>query len=331
MVENLNIVVDIGGTNTRVGQCDGIELIDGSIRRYCNADFLGLESILRDYLSQYPGQPMAICIDMAGPVRDGLGTLTNLNWTVDAEEIKMGFGALVVEILNDLQAQGHAVPYLRADNLSLILPGENAESGTTQLVINVGTGLNAALVLNAGGQTMVPAAEAGHVTLQAINEEERRLRDWIVLRDASPGVEDILSGRGLERLYDWVCQDEGLETTFSSASEVMSMFEKGEPSAHRAVALFVRFFGRYAGDLALITLPTAGIYLVGGVIRHLGPHLRRMGFAESFEDKGRFSPVIRQFPVHLVIDDYAALRGCACHLNEVKVATRSDHAQGVAQ
>lgn len=330
MVQNLNIVVDIGGTNTRVGLCDGIELVEGSIRRYRNVDFSGVESILRDYLSQNPGQPMAICIDMAGPVRDGLGTLTNLNWTVDAEEIKQGFGALVVELLNDLQAQGHAIPYLREDSLSLVLPGQDAEAGTTQLVINVGTGLNAALVLNAGGQTLVPAAEAGHITLQAINEEERRLRDWIVLRHASPGVEDILSGRGLERLYEWVCQDEGRETTLS-ASEIMSMFEKGEPSAHRTVALFVRFFGRYAGDLALITLPTAGIYLVGGVIRHLGPHLLRMGFAESFEDKGRFSPIIRQFPVHLVVDDYAALRGCACHLNEVMVATRPVYARGVVQ
>lgn len=330
MAQNLNIVVDIGGTNTRVGLCDGIELVEGSIRRYRNVDFLGVESILRHYLSQNPGQPMAICIDMAGPVRDGLGTLTNLNWTVDAEEIKQGFGALVVELLNDLQAQGHAIPYLCEDSLSLVLPGQDAGAGTTQLVINVGTGLNAALVLNAGGQTLVPAAEAGHITLQAINEEERRLRDWIVLRHASPGVEDILSGRGLERLYEWVCQDEGRETTLS-ASEIMSMFEKGEPSALRAVALFVRFFGRYAGDLALITLPTAGIYLVGGVIRHLGPHLLRMGFAESFEDKGRFSPVIRQFPVHLVVDDYAALRGCACHLNEVKVATRPVYARGVVQ
>lgn len=330
MVQNLNIVADIGGTNTRIGLCDGIELVEGTIQRYRNANFLGVESILRDYLSDKPGQPMAICIDMAGPVRNGLGTLTNLNWTVDVEAIKQSFGASVVELLNDLQAQGHAIPYLCDDSLSLILPGENTDPGTTQLVINVGTGLNAALVLNTGGQTLVPAAEAGHVTLQAINEEERRLRDWIAMHNETPGVEDILSGRGLERLYAWVCQEEGGETS-KSASEIMSLFNEDEPWAHRTIALFVRFFGRYAGDLALITLPTAGIYLVGGVIQNLGPHLLRMGFAEVFEDKGRFSPVIRQFPVHLVIDDYAALRGCACHLNEVLTATRPDLMQRAFQ
>lgn len=316
MTKDLNIVVDIGGTNTRVGLCDGIELIDKSIRRYRNSEHLGLEPILRDYLSRNPGRPLAICIDMAGPVSNGLGTLTNLDWTVDSEALKLTFGARVVAVLNDMQAQGHAVPYLQADSLSPVLSGQKAEAGATRLVINVGTGLNAAVVFDAGGRTMVPAAEAGHVTLQATDDEEKRLRDWIAERHASPGVEDILSGRGLERLYAWVCHDEESVAPLQ-ASGIMSKFEDGDPRACRAIALFVRFFARYAGDLALITLPFGGIYLVGGVIRNLGPHLLRMGFAEAFADKGRFSPLVRKIPVHLVTDDYAALRGCAGHLIEV--------------
>jgi glucokinase len=328
MAQDLNIVADIGGTNTRVGLCDGTELIDRSIRRYRNAEHPGIDAILRDYLSHNPGRPLAICIDMAGPVHNGLGTLTNLDWTVDSDAIKLAFGAQAVEVLNDLQAQGHAVPYFRDDNLSPVLPGQKGEAGAARLVINVSTGLNAALVFDTGGQTLVPAAEAGHVTLQAIDDEEKRLRYWVAERHASPGVEDILSGRGLERLYSWVCHDEGCGTSLD-ASEIMSEFEEGEQRAHRTVALFVRFFGRYAGDLALITLPSGGIYLVGGVILHLGPHLLRMGFAEAFTDKGRFSPFVRKFPVHLVVDDYAALRGCAGHLSEVLATKQLDLRPGI--
>ncbi len=66
---------------------------------------------------------------MAGPVHNGFGTLTNLDWTVDAEVIKLNFGAQVVEVLNDLQAQGHAVPYFRAGSLLPVLPGRQAEAG----------------------------------------------------------------------------------------------------------------------------------------------------------------------------------------------------------
>jgi glucokinase len=324
---DLNIVVDIGGTNTRVGLCDGIELIRRSIRRYRNAEHSGIKSILMDFLSHNPGRPLAICIDMAGPVHNGVGTLTNLDWTVDSGAIKVTFGAQVVAVLNDLQAQGHAVPYFHSGSLSPVLLGREAEADATRLVINVGTGLNAALVIDAGGRTLVPAAEAGHITLQAIDDEEKHLRDWIGQRYASPGVEDILSGRGLERIYAWVCYDEG-GGTLLQASEIMSKFAENEPRALRTVGIFVQFFGRYAGDLALIALPFGGIYLVGGVIRHLGPHLVRMGFAEAFADKGRFGPLVSQFSVHLVTDDYAALCGCACHLSEIRVIKQSASRRG---
>jgi glucokinase len=316
MMQDLNVVVDIGGTNTRVGLCDGSNLIDDSIRRYRNIEHSGIEPILGDYLAHCPARPNAICIDMAGPVHNGMGTLTNLDWKVDAAAVKLAFNVQVVEVLNDLQAQGHAVPYYRVASLSPVLTGSKAEAGAARLVINVGTGLNAAPVYETGGRTQVPAAEAGHINLQAINDEEKRLRDWISERDASPGIEDILSGRGLERLYAWVCHDEGNGTPLQ-ATEIMASFEVDEPHSHRAVALFVRFFGRYAGDLALITLPFGGIYLVGGVMRHLGPHLLRMGFAEAFADKGRFGSFVTQFPVYLVTDDNAALSGCAGHLSEV--------------
>ena len=134
-----------------------------------------------------------------------------------------------------------------------------------------------------------------------------------------PGLEEILSGRGLERLYAWVCHDEG-DGLPLPAAEIMAGFEAGEARAQRAARLFVRFLGRYTGDLALVTLPFGGIYLVGGVTRHLGPHLCHLGFAEAFADKGRFNAYMTQFPVDLVTDDYAALRGCAAHLAEIMAA-----------
>jgi glucokinase len=320
MSQDLKIVVDIGGTNTRVGLCEETGLKNGSIRRYHNAEHSGIKAILRDFLVHCPGRPNAICIDMAGPVFNGRGTLTNLDWKVDAAELQLTFGAEVVVVINDLQAQGHAVPHYGNDGLSPVLIGRKVEDGAARLAINVGTGLNAAPIYEICGRTHVPATEAGHINLQAIGDEEHQILDWIAAREASPGVEAILSGRGLERLYDWVCHDEGQGTPLR-ASEIMANFEKDEPRAHRTIALFVRLFGRYAGDLALITLPFGGIYLVGGVIRHLGPHLLRMGFAEAFADKGRFGDFVTQFPVHLVIDDYAALRGCACHLSEVLATT----------
>lgn len=313
----LCVVADIGGTNTRVALSRGPEVLTDTIRRYRNAEHAGIEPILTDFLSHRDAQPVAACVDMAGPVKNGVGTLTNLDWRVDAEALKSCTGARVVSVLNDLQAQGHAAVHLGADSLEPVLTGRPADPGAARLVVNVGTGLNAALVFQQAGLTLVPPAEAGHVTLQAHDAEELRMVAWMQARmGGTTGLEEILSGRGLERLHGWVCHDEGHGSALDPAG-VMAAFAAGDAQAARAVTLFVRYLARYAGDLALISLPFGGIYLVGGVTRHLGPHLLKTGFARAFADKGRFGAFMTQFPVALVTDDYAALKGCAGHVSEL--------------
>ena len=65
------------------------------------------------------------------------------------------------------------------------------------------------------------------------------------------------------------------------------------------------------GDLALIHLPWGGMYLIGGLARAIEPFLAAHGFEAGLKDKGRFSDLIGEFPIHLVEDDFSALTGCA--------------------
>ncbi|KMK67432.1 glucokinase [Puniceibacterium sp. IMCC21224] len=311
------VVADIGGTNTRVALTRGTQVLRDTARRYSNADHSGLHEVLTDYLGQQSVTPEAACVAMAGPVRDGVGRLTNLDWTVDRDMIRDATSARTVAVLNDLQAQGHAVDLLGHDSLTELLPGTTPGPHAAKLVIGVGTGMNAAPVFRLGGQTLVPPSESGHITLPLQNDEELRLMDFIARKHGTPGVEDVLSGRGFERVYAWLCEEDGGAEPLDAAA-IMQAVESGtNPRAERAVQVFTRILGRVAGNLALVMLPFGGIYLIGGVVRHFGPHLLRMGFAEAFADKGRFGPFMAQFPVHLVTDDYAALTGSAGHLAEI--------------
>ena len=176
----LSLVADIGGTNTRVALADGKVLRAGTIRRFRNADFPGLETILRAYLADQSGVVCAgACIAVAGPVANGVATMTNLDWTIDGATLTRATGAEVVAILNDLQAQGHALGHIAPENLRQIIGQAEPDAGAVKLVIGVGTGFNAAPVHETPWGRVVAASECGHVNMPVRSEADLRLAQFV--------------------------------------------------------------------------------------------------------------------------------------------------------
>jgi glucokinase len=314
----LSLVADIGGTNTRVALADGQKLLSDSVRRYANSDYPGLETVLRRYIDDVGGvDPKAACVAVAGPVREGRATLTNLDWTIDRATLARATKAETVAILNDLQAQGHALGHLPAENIRTVVSGPGGNAHAARLVIGVGTGFNAAPVFNTSDGRLVPPSESGHANLPIRTAQELRLCEYVSSAHGFPAVEDVLSGRGLERVYGFLGQEVN-DPREAKAADIMAACDNGsDPRATEAARIFTRILGTVAGNLSLIQLPFGGVYLVGGVSRAFGPHLGPFGFAEAFRDKGRFAGFMGNFAVHIVEDDYAALTGSAAHLTEL--------------
>ncbi len=311
----LSLVADIGGTNTRVALADGALILDDTIARFRNEEHAELEDILHAYLkSRSNPKCKAASVAIAGPVRDGRGTLTNRNWSIGPEMLQRATGAETVAILNDLQAQGHALGRIDDKNLRCVIPGPEALPDAARIVIGVGTGFNIAPVHLVGGQRLVPAAEAGHVSLPVRNEAELGLAGFIEEDHGFATVEDVLSGRGLERVYAWQSRLSGAAQKKDAARIMAALEDASDAVATDAVATFIRFFGRVAGDLALDHLPLGGVFLSGGVSRAMTPYFDRFGFSDAFFNKGRFSDLMRSFSVHVIEDDFAALTGTAANL-----------------
>ncbi|MGB3408453.1 MAG: glucokinase [Jannaschia sp.] len=314
MTQPLHIVADVGGTNTRVAVSHGREVQPDTIRKYRNSDFANLAPVLRQYRADLGGlTPAGACVCVAGPVANGVGELTNLDWSIDIARLSEATGAGRSAILNDLQAQGHALGYLPDDACTAVISGDGKPGGA-RLVIGVGTGFNAAPVHQTSAGRFVPPCEAGHANLPIRTEAELRLCTFVSTAHGFPAVEDVLSGRGLEQVYRWLSHEAGSSDEFQ-ASEIMERLDS-DPRARAAVQHFIRVLGTVAGNLALIHLPLGGVFLVGGVARAMGPYLRDMGFTDAFRDKGRFAGFMMNFPVQLVVDDFAALTGCAAYLTE---------------
>lgn len=314
------LVADIGGTNTRVALADGPQVIAGTIRRYANSNYAGLEPVLQQYIADEGGvDPIATCVAVAGPVQDGQARMTNLDWTMTEQSLGAATNAQSVAILNDLQAQGYAVGHVDSANLDTILAGQPATAAASKLVVGVGTGFNTAPVIETLDGRVVPASESGHATLPTLTDQDHALAAFVSEEHGFPSIEDVLSGRGIENVYRFVCAQHGGGDPLQ-AHEIMAACDDGHPLAMETVTICVRLLGAVCGNLALTLLPFGGIYLVGGVSRSFASHLHHAGFGDAFRDKGRFARFMDKFSISVVTDDYAALTGCAAYLAQSKTA-----------
>jgi glucokinase len=313
----LSLVADIGGTNTRVALARGAVVDAGSVRRFRNADHGGIAAVIAAYLRQSgvsDAEISGVCAAAAGPVHEGVAQLTNLDWRVDREVLAGALTAATSAVLNDLQAQGHAIGHIAPDHLIEVLPQPAHSPYAAKLVVGIGTGFNACPVFDTEAGRFVPPSEAGHVSLPASVPGLTDVLAEITDSHGFPSVEEVLSGRGVGAVHA------ALHGRPAGAAEILAAMERREPEALETGRLFVQVMGQVVGDLALGHLPFAGVYLVGGVSRAFAPWLDEFGFAGAFRSKGRFSDFMEQFGVQVVTDDFAALTGCASHLAKLTAA-----------
>lgn len=309
------LVADIGGTNTRVALSEGGKVRTDAIRRFRNDDYPGLEPILREYVSTQKSRSIAAaCVAIAGPVRHGKGRLTNRDWHIDEALVAQASGAEIVAVLNDLQAQGHALNHVDAADLKLVKPGAPAPENAAKLVVNLGTGFNASPVFMTPAGAYVATSESGHANMPVRDARDVRLCQYIERQHGFAAIDDILSGRGLERVYAFLSREAGENRSARSASIMEGCGSRADPIAVETVEYFIRLSAMVMGNLALVQLPFGGIYLVGGLSSAIAPFLKQAGFNEAFRDKGRFAGFMDDFAIYVVQDDYAALKGMAAYL-----------------
>ena len=324
VIDTLSILADIGGTNTRVALAKGSTVRLDSIRRFPNADYMArgqdIAHVLRDYLAQTGATVTGVCVAAAGPVQDGVATMTNLDWVMDAAKLSSATGARRIAILNDLQAQGHALGYIPDAHLRTVIEGTR-KPGATMLVVGLGTGVNAAPVHPGAQGRIVPPSECGHVSMPVRTGEDLRLMRFIEARLTAQnevphaGVEEVLAGRGLANLHAFASAEAGHPASLTSA-EVLEALAANDPAANHAARLYTHLLGQTLADLALIHLPYGGIYLIGGMARAMTPHFATYGLTQQFREPRRVDLLQTDFSVTVIEDDYAALTGCAVYLAE---------------
>jgi glucokinase len=136
--------------------------------------------------------------------------------------------------------------------------------------------------------------------------------------------ERVLSGSmGLPNLYEFL-RDTGRAPESPAVAEARKTEDTGAVVTRAAMdgscrlcsqtmELFASILGAEAGNLALKTMATGGVFIGGGIGAKILPILQKPPVLEAFFAKGRFSEFMRQIPLRVILNDRAALLGAARH------------------
>lgn len=317
MVENNKLILagDIGGTNTSLLLCQLPDMEVLAEQHYSSQDYPDLYAILNEFLADYPDIMLeAACLAVAGPVRDGVAHVTNLPWKVSESDIEAVFEIPRVRIINDFEAVGYALPYLQTNELYTLQSG-NPELTGTRVLIGAGTGLGVAILSYCQDHWQVLPGEGGHVDFAPRSEQEQALLTDLLKQHSRVSIEMLVSGPGLERIYQFVCASSKAvhpEHQCVSAAEISAAALAGKDEcAMEAIDLFVRIYGAQAGNLALTTLARGGVYIAGGIAPKLLDKLNDGIFIDAFRDKHPMTDLLRSIPVKVILNPRAGLTGAA--------------------
>jgi len=282
-----------------------------------------------------PISPEAACFGIAGPVIDNSSELTNLGWFLRAETLSDDLNIPHVSLLNDFAATGYGVLGLTAEDI-YTLQAADAVPNAPIAIIGAGTGLGQGfLIPHVNGYRSYPS-EGGHSDFAPRSELEFQLQHYLIERYNIDrvSVERVVSGMGIASIYQFLRgrsperESEALKQlyhhweqqighepkTIDLSAEVSKAAIAGDdPLCEEAMNLFVDAYGAEAGNLALKLLPYGGLYIAGGIAAKNLLLMKSGRFIRSFAQKGRVSPLLKQVPIHIVLNQDVGLLGAALY------------------
>ena len=306
------LVADIGGTNSRLAVAltskTNKEIILKNVQKFRNSDFNNFDEVIEKYLSISDDNLInRMCIAAAGIISKTTVEMSNLNWKITVPSLQKAANIDKVLIINDLQAQGYALDFIKPKDLDTLIEGSHATApNDTKLVCGMGTGFNVAIAYQSPFGTFVPASEYGHARITVASKKQNLIVEKLEKNSSFVSYENILAGLGLNRL-DQVLNGRNDRTP----ADILAAAAAGDLKAKEVGTELAGFAGQSFGDFALMNMAMGGVYLIGGVARALMPYLKEEHFKKNFYERGNFSEIMKKISVSLILDDYAALKGCA--------------------
>ena len=312
---------DIGGTKSNLAYflAEGEALTLKLAVSYPSQHYHNLEEVVGKMLLEHPAEITEAAFGIAGPVVEGRSKLTNLGWEVDSRRVSHVLKLDSVGLINDLQATAYGTLRINQTEKVMLNPGV-PQPQSPVAVIASGTGLGESALIWDGKRYRAIPSEGGHTDFGPRSEVEIELLRFLTRKYGRVSYERIVAGPGFVNLYEFfrsrapypepVWLKEKLTSQDPSATISQAGAEGRDQVCVDVVETFASVYGAEAGNLALKILATGGVYVGGGIAPKILPMIQKR-FMEAFVNKGRYTPLMKQMPVYVVLNEQTALIGAA--------------------
>jgi glucokinase len=311
-VSATRLVADIGGTNSRLALYDPVSEELRSLRTYINREYVRFEDIVLAWLSALTeGRPVDCCLAVAAPPFGDRVTMLNIDWSFSLAELAKNCGFVRLRGINDFEGNAYALPHLGARDLSVLHAGRITE-GSKLAVVGPGTGLGGATLSWVEGSPIANASEPGHMGLSPGSELELALFHYLLPRHSDVYAELLVSGPGLQQLYQALGAIRGQAASPLSPAEISTKALGQECElCTEALNTFCALLGSICGDFVLANGAYGGLYLAGGILPGMLDFLQQSTFVQRFQEKGKMRAHLANVPLYLITSETTGLTGAA--------------------
>lgn len=345
---------DIGGTKTilRLVEADSVSQKHQKIalksiyeQNYPSQEYTDLVPMVVAFLNEAQNEVKTsfsvtkACFGIAGPVVKNTSELTNLSWALSGERLAKDLSIEQVSLINDFAAIGYGI--LGLDTVDVCTLQEvDANQDAPIAVIGAGTGLGQGFLIPVSSQHYrVFNSEGGHADFAPRSPLEFQLLDYLQKEFSLErvSVERVVSGLGIASIYQflrhkdsnlespsmatifqrWKLETEKGEKTIDLAAEIAQASQKGDYLCQQTMKLFIEAYGAEAGNLAVKLLPYGGLYIAGGIATKNIDLLKQGNFINAFLAKGRMRSLLKQIPVHIILNPKVGLIGAAVRASQL--------------
>jgi glucokinase len=204
---------------------------------------------------------------------NGRAAAVNVTWTVDTTVISRETKIPRVDLINDLTATAEGIPALEPHEFATLQPGQ--VQGGNAALLAPGTGWGCPILVRDGDDLFPTPSEGGHADFAPREDIEIGLLKELRERFGRVSVERVLSGPGLVNVYSYL-RNSGVAPEQPAIRDAMRQSDPAAVIGKAGVAgtcelcvktlqLFAAILGATAGNLALTSLATAGVYIGGGI------------------------------------------------------------------